>query len=88
MNSSSPRFPISDGALTLDRFLMGESGRIFAIDSDIDLKQRLASLGLREGCQVQVLRKASFGGPLHVRVGTTEVIMRRSEAQRIMTVPV
>jgi len=34
------------------------------------------------------LRKASFGGPLHVRVGTTELIMRRSEAQRIMAVPV
>ena len=67
---------------------MGDLGRITAIDSDIDLSQRLTALGLREGCQIRVLRKASFGGPLHVRVGTTELIMRRSEAQRIMTVPV
>jgi ferrous iron transport protein A len=67
---------------------MGDLGRITAIDSDIDLSQRLTALGLREGCQIQVLRKACFGGPLHVRVGTTELIMRRSEAQRIMAVPV
>jgi ferrous iron transport protein A len=44
-------------------------------------------LGLREGCVVQVLRKASLGGPIHVRVGTTEVIMRRIEAKRIVVVP-
>lgn len=88
MNSSYPRPPFSGHAVSLNHFLMGDLGRITAIDSDIDLSQRLTALGLREGCQIRVLRKASFGGPLHVRVGTTELIMRRSEAQRIMAVPV
>ena len=58
-----------------------------AIQADVDLKQRLAALGLRVGCEVHVLRKASLGGPVHVRVGTTEVIMRRIEAKRILTLP-
>ena len=44
-------------------------------------------MGLREGGVVQVLRKASMGGPIHVRVGTTEAIMRRIDAQRITVVP-
>ena len=57
------------------------------MQADTELKQRLAALGLRHGCTVQVLRKASFGGPVHVRVGTTEVIMRLNEAKRIFALP-
>jgi ferrous iron transport protein A len=73
--------------LTLAHFKVGQLGTIIRIEADIDLKHRMAALGLRETCQVLVLRKASLGGPLHVRVGTTEVIMRRSEAQRIGALP-
>lgn len=60
---------------------------IATIQADTELKQRLVALGLRQGCTVQVLRKASFGGPVHVRVGTTEVIMRLNEAKRIFALP-
>jgi len=76
-----------EDAFTLDLFQVGELGRITDIQADTDLKQRLAALGLREGCTVRVLRRASFGGPMHVRVGTTEVIMRRIEAKRLVAVP-
>jgi ferrous iron transport protein A len=72
----------------LDHFQVGEKSFITNIQTDAELKQRLAALGLRVGCTVHILRKASFGGPVHVRVGTTEVIMRRSEAQRIVAAPV
>lgn len=84
--SIQPSFA-SENAFTLDHFQVGELGRITDIDADTDLKQRLAALGLREGCTVRVLRKASFGGPMHVRVGTTEVIMRCIEAKRLVAVP-
>ena len=67
---------------------MGEPGKISAIQADPELMQRLAALGLRAGCKVHVLRKAGCGGPVHVRVGTTEVIMRLNEAKRILAVPV
>jgi ferrous iron transport protein A len=77
----------SEDVFTLDHFQVGQLGRITEIDADTDLKQRLAALGLREGFTVRVLRKASFGGPMHVRVGTTEVIMRRIEAKRLVAVP-
>jgi ferrous iron transport protein A len=72
---------------TLEQLEVGTLGQITGIQADVDLTQRFAALGLRAGCPVQVLRKASFGGPLHVRVGTTEVIMRLQEASRILAVP-
>lgn len=86
-NPSSFQPPLVEDAFALDHFQVGEQGRITDIQADAELRQRLAALGLREGCIVQILRKASFGGPIHVRVGTTEVIMRRIEAKRIVAVP-
>jgi ferrous iron transport protein A len=77
-----------EDAFALDHFQVGEQGRITDIQAEAELRQRMAALGLREGCVVQVLRKASLGGPIHVRVGTTEVIMRRIEAKRIVVVPI
>jgi ferrous iron transport protein A len=46
------------------------------------LVSRLEAMGIITGKPIQVLRKAAWGGPLHLRIGsTTEVAMRRSEAQ-------
>ena len=72
---------------SLDQFQIGQQGEIASIQADTDLKQRLSALGLRPGCTFRVLRKASFGGPMHVRVGTTEVIMRLKEAKRVLAMP-
>lgn len=48
-------------------------------------KTRLEALGLVPNKPVRVLRRALFGGPLHVRVGsTTEIAIRRSEAQMVL----
>jgi len=62
----------------------------FAIISGIDavnveqsLCQRLMALGFRVGKSIKVMRKASFNGPIHVRVGSTDVILRESEAKLI-----
>ena len=33
--------------------------------------------------QIEMIRKASFSGPLQVRIGTTDVMLRRSEADKI-----
>jgi len=48
------------------------------------LVSRLEAMGIFADKPIQVLRKAMLGGPIHIRVGsTTEVAMRRSEAQLI-----
>jgi ferrous iron transport protein A len=66
--------------LTLERLASGESGSVMAINVDGDLKKRFFALGLKEGAFVRVLRRATFGGPIHLRVGTSELILRRKDA--------
>ncbi|GET37459.1 FeoA family protein [Microseira wollei] len=61
----------------------GQIGTIAALQAEESLQQRLQALGFRAGRQVEMIRRAWFGGPLHVRVGTTEVMLRRSEAKEI-----
>jgi ferrous iron transport protein A len=67
----------------LDCLNPGESAVIQHISADESLFQRLGALGFRVGKSVLVIRRASFNGPLHVRVGSTDIILRRTEAHRI-----
>jgi ferrous iron transport protein A len=61
----------------------GDVGTIQAIDADQALYQRLNAMGFRIGKSIELIRRASFNGPLHVRIGTTDIIMRGTDAQRI-----
>ena len=40
-------------------------------------------MGFRSGKQIELIRKASFSGPLQVRIGTTDILLRRNEAAKI-----
>jgi ferrous iron transport protein A len=68
---------------TLATLRPGQMGTISAVHADDALHRRLAALGIRVGKPVYVIRSARFGGPLHVRIGTTDLIMRRKEAEKI-----
>ncbi len=67
----------------LDSLAPGTSALISSIEADESLFHRLAALGFRTGKKVELIRCASFSGPLHVRIGNTDIILRRSEASRI-----
>jgi len=54
-----------------------------AIHTEPSLLQRLVALGFRAGKPIKVMRKASFNGPMHVRIGSTDIILRESEAKLI-----
>ncbi len=66
--------------VTLERLATGESASVMAINVEAELKKRFFALGLKEGSYVRVLRRAKFGGPMHLRVGTSELILRVKEA--------
>ncbi len=68
---------------TLATMQAGESGVIQAIHSEQALYYRLAAMGFRIGKRIEVVRSARFSGPLHVRVGSTDIMLRRNEAQHI-----
>ncbi len=61
----------------------GEFATIVAIHADQALHQRLLALGFRKGKQIELIRKAAFSGPLQVRLGTTDIVLRRNEASKI-----
>jgi Fe2+ transport system protein FeoA len=68
----------------LANLVAGESAMIQAIHTDDALRQRLLALGFRVGKRIEVIRKARFSGPLQVRIGTTDILLRRNEAAKIM----
>ena len=61
----------------------GESAPIESLGGDLGLMRRLKALGLGQGQRIHLLRRAWLAGPLHVRVGMTELMLRRVDANHI-----
>lgn len=75
-NDFNPHKPLSSLAI-------GVAATITDIHTDDALRQRLQALGFRMGKPIEIIRKARFNGPVQVRVGTTDVMLRLSEAAKI-----
>jgi ferrous iron transport protein A len=71
---------------TLSHLKSGQSATIAALDAKNELYLRLTAMGFRVGKRVELLRSAAFSGPLHVRIGTTDVMLRRREGERVHVV--
>ncbi|MFT3770261.1 MAG: FeoA family protein [Minicystis sp.] len=69
---------------TLAAIEPGGAGAVMSVELDEDLSRWLAGLGIARGDRVVVLRRAPFGGPIHLRTHTGgEFAVDRSLAQRI-----
>jgi ferrous iron transport protein A len=66
----------------------GQQAIISAIDAEESLFHRLSALGFRVGKPLSIMRRANFNGLLHVRLGTTDVILRNNEASHITIQPI
>lgn len=69
--------------MQLNALKPGDTAIIDGIQAEPALAQRLNALGFRDGKRVQVVRQAAFNGPLHIRIGSTDVIIRVQDAQAI-----
>lgn len=72
----------------LDALKPGQTAIIDRIHAEKALSQRLSALGFRAGKQLEVIRQAAFNGPLHVRIGSTDVIIRLQDAKAIHLHPI
>jgi ferrous iron transport protein A len=70
-------------ALALSNLTPGETATIVAIHTEEPLHQRLQALGFRTGKAIEMVRHARFSGPMQVRIGTTDVLLRINEAKKI-----
>jgi len=62
----------------------GDDATVAVVHGDLPLRQRLAALGLRPGRPLRLIRRGALAGPLHLRLGTTDVILRRHHAHAIL----
>lgn len=68
---------------TLDTLDNGQDGIVLLIDVSNELFYRLAALGIRVGKTVRMIRRCRSTGPLHIRAGTTELMLRPEDARCI-----
>jgi ferrous iron transport protein A len=50
---------------------------------DFGTRERLAALGLKPGRRIEVVRRIGRDGPLQVRIGQTDIVLRAQEAAQI-----
>lgn len=71
----------------LDTLKRGTKARVSRVGGGATpLRQRLMEMGITVGSDIQVIRKAPFGGPIEISVRGYRLTLRRSEACHILTV--
>lgn len=67
----------------LDELRPGEAGHIVSLDRHHPLRRRLLELGFVRGAKVLVVRRAPLGDPIELRVGSTDLALRRADLHGI-----
>lgn len=73
--------------ITLSTLPAGRCGTIVSIDAGRELTARMRALGLMPGRRIKVIRRSPFQGPIQVRAGQTDLMIRCSEAAAIQITP-
>lgn len=72
---------------TLADMKPGQESKIHAVGSETQLGQRLMALGFLPGQMLRMVKRAPFGDPLLVEIGSRVVSMRKAEARNIIVAP-
>ena len=73
--------------MTLDELNVGQNATVEAIVGDGPVVQRLMALGLLEGSEISVTRKALGGDPIEVEIMGYALSLRLAEANRVQVAP-
>lgn len=65
---------------TLDKFHIGESGTVIKVDGERKIKRRLYDMGITNGAEIYLRKRAPLGDPIEVTVRSYELSLRKSEA--------
>ena len=72
-----------EAARTLADMKPGQKARVVSLDGKGPLVQRLYEMGLIEGTEVTLVRRAPLGDPLEIRLMGYSLSLRGAEASRI-----
>ena len=73
--------------MTLNELPSGRSARFRKHQLPLELARRLAAFGLRQNSLIEVINRGWMGGPLQLRIGNTEFMLRREHCQHIEVQP-
>ncbi len=68
---------------TLDKFAIGESGKVVKVDGERAIRRRLYDMGITNGAEILLRKKAPLGDPIEVTVRSYELSLRKEEASLI-----
>lgn len=69
--------------VSLDELKEGQSARVRQVGGEKKLRLRLLELGLTEGCELTLLKRAPFGDPLQIRLRGFDLTLRAADARVI-----
>lgn len=65
---------------TLDEFQIGESGIVKAVGGEGKIKRRLFDMGITNGAEIYLRKRAPLGDPIEVTIRGYELTLRKTEA--------
>ena len=68
---------------TLDTFAIGQKGIVKSVNAEGRIRRRLFDMGITNGAEVFLRKKAPLGDPIEVTVRGYELTLRKSEAKCI-----
>ena len=69
--------------MTLDTLKDGQTATVVGLDHESGVAARLMEMGLFEGVQVTLLRRAPLGDPIEFQLGDYRLSLRREEARQV-----
>lgn len=76
-NFSQPMIPLSEAKV-------GQRVQVQNLDADDPVYQRLLAFGLTPGVEVRIVHVAPLGDPIAISFCSQKVMIRRSDAARVM----
>lgn len=69
--------------MTLTELNEGMDAIVEGFTRNTSFNDRLMALGIKKNIKIKVVRKSKFNGPLHIEVGTTQLMLRNQIAKLI-----
>lgn len=69
---------------TLDKFQIGEQGKVKMIAGERTIKHRLFDMGITPGAVIYMRKRAPLGDPIEVTIRGYELTLRKAEAAVIL----
>ncbi len=70
--------------MTLSELSVGENAIVEGFEKKTSFNDRLIALGIKKNIEIKVIRKSNSNGPLHVEIGTTQLMLRNQVAKEII----